>query len=136
MPNHIIDPTYFWDAVEEFAFNYQAFIVNKDGVDDYGNTKLTYTETVVRGSLQTKGLSISQKTSGNTNEMNYEFYCMSTYRLNIGDIIQYKNNYLRVNSMHEYDEYGVRTCELAMIQLTAYRDFAEYLKYRNGTEIV
>ena len=132
MLNHVIDPTYFYDAIEEFAFNYTAYIVSNDGVDELGNSKLTYTQTTIRGSLQTQGLKVTQSTSGNKNSMDYNFYCKSLYRINIGDIIQYKDNYLRVNDMHEYDEYGVRQCSLTMIQLSAYRDFAEYLKYING----
>lgn len=134
--NHLIDPTYFWDAVEEFSFNYKIYVVNDMDVDDYGRTKITYKENIIRGSLQTQGLKLNQSKKGNLNELEYDFYCKSLYRINIGDIIEYKNNYLRVDSVHDYDEYGVRSAHLVMISLAAYRDFADYLDYINGKKLV
>lgn len=134
--NHLIDPTFFYDAIEEFAFDYCIYVVNKDGVDDYGNTKLTYQKEMIRGSLQIQGHSERQSKSGNTHEVKYMFYCKSLYRIDIGDIIEYNNVFLRVNAIHPYDEYGVREASLTMIQLSAYRDFADYLKFIRGQKLV
>lgn len=135
--NHVIDPTYFYDAIEEFSFNYVIHVVtDDDAIDDYGRRHVAYKQQSIRGSLQTDGVRESQSKSGNTQNMKYRFYCKSLYRINIGDIIEYKGDYLRCNFVHEYDEYGVREAELSMIQLTAYRDFADYIKYIKGEKLV
>lgn len=134
--NHLIDPTYFYDAIEEFAFNYVIYVLTGKTLDEYGETKNTYMKTTIRGSLQTQGLSLNQEMSGNVYKLAYNFYCKSLYRINIGDVIKYQNNYLRVISMKEYDGFGVRSCSLEMIQLSAYRDLAEYIKFIEGEELV
>lgn len=134
--NHLVDPTYFYDAIEEFAFNYTIFVVEKDRVDEYGNTKLQYRKQKIRGSLQVQQKSERQSKDGNTYEVRYKFYCKSLYRIDIGDIVEYNGDYLRVNDVHPYDEYGVREASLEMIQLAAYRDFADYLKYIEGIKLV
>lgn len=134
--NHSIDPTYFYDAIEEFAFDYKIYVITDNDVDDYGNTVNVYKEMIIRGSLQSEGKNLNQSKKGNTNEWNYKFYCKSLYRIDIGDIIEYKNNYLRVNSIRDYDEYGVREADLKVISLAAYRDFADYLDYINGKKLV
>lgn len=135
--NHVIDPTFFYDAVENFAFDFDIYVQQDDNVlDDYGNSKLSYKKETIRGSLQSDGNRLRQSKDGNTHDMTYRFYCMSLYRINIGDIIEYKGNYLRVNFVQDYDEYGVRSAELTMIKLTAYRDFADYLKYITGVKLV
>lgn len=134
--NHLVDPTYFYDAINEFAFNYTIYIVEKDSVDEYGNTKLQYRKQTINGSLQVQTKTERQSKSGNTHEVRYMFYCKSLYRIDIGDIIEYNGDYLRVNGTHPYDEYGVREASLEMIQLAAYRDFADYLKYLQGVKIV
>lgn len=134
--NHLVDPTYFYDAIEEFAFNYTIFVVEKDCVDEYGNTKLQYRKQKIRGSLQVQQKSERQSKDGNTYEVRYKFYCKSLYRIDIGDIVEYNGDYLRVNDVHPYDEYGVREASLEMIQLAAYRDFADYLKYIEGIKLV
>ena len=36
----------------------------------------------------------------------------------------------------DYDEYGVREVRLTMINLAAYRDFADYLDYIHGKKLV
>ena len=77
-----------------------------------------------------------QSKDGNTKEMRYNFYCKSLYRIDIGDIIEYKNRYLRVESVKDFDEYGVRECSLLMVQLTKYRDLADYIKYLQGEKLV
>lgn len=135
--NHLIDPTFFFDAIEEFSFNYPIYVVNKDGdVDEYGNTKLTYTQKTIRGSLQIKTKQERQSKDGSTMDVEYDFYCKSLYRIDIGDIIEYDNNFLRCYDVHPYDEYGCREASLRMIQLSAYRDFADYIKYLRGEKLI
>ena len=54
--NHNIDPTYFYDAIEEFAFDYKIYVVNEDEeLDDYGRKKNTYTQQIINDSLQSQG---------------------------------------------------------------------------------
>lgn len=134
--NHVIDPTYFYDAIEEFSFNYTLYVVTGKTINAAGKTVTTYTTKTVRGSLQSKGKHLSQSIEGNTVTIDYDFYCKSLYRIDIGDIMVYKNNYLMVDSVQDYDEYGVRSCTLQQIQLTAYRDLADYIAYLEGRKIV
>lgn len=135
--NHVIDPTYFWDAIEEFTFKYTIYTVTDDtDVDDYGNVITKYDMQTIAGSLQSDGTQEHQSKTGNTQVRKYRFYCKSLYRINIGDIIEYKGNYLRVNFVQDYDEYGVREAKLTMIKLASYRDFADYIKYLNGRKLV
>ena len=37
---------------------------------------------------------------------------------------------------NDYDEFGVRGAKLTQIELTQYRDFADYLAYLNGDKLV
>ena len=135
--NHNIDPTYFYDAIDEFAFDYKIYVVNEDEeLDDYGRKKNTYTQQIINGSLQSQGLTEKQSKSGNTHDKSYKFYCKSLYKINIGDIIEYKGEYFRTNFVQDYDEYGVREATLKMITLTQYRDFADYIKYLSGEKLV
>lgn len=134
--NHLVDPTFFYDVIEEFAFDYDIYIEQPDSVDDYGNTKINYKKERIRGSLQVQGKPLRQSKSGNTMDVQYMFYCKSLYRIDIGDIIEYDNSFLRCIDVHPYDEYGVREARLQMIQLTAYRDFADYIKFIKGQKIV
>ena len=134
--NHLIDPSYFYDAIEEFAFDYDIYVQTGEERDERYKTKITYTKMTIRGSLQTHGLSIEHRKTGNIMSNEYNFYCKSLYRISIGDFINYKNVWLHVDDVHEYDEWGVREAKLRMIQLTAYKDLAEYVKYINGEEIV
>ena len=136
MQNHVIDPTYFYDCIEEFSFDYNIYVVEKKEIDASGNVKRTYSKNVIRSSLQSQGVELRQSKDGNTKEMRYNFYCKSLYRIDIGDIIEYKNRYLRVESVKDFDEYGVRECSLLMVQLTKYRDLADYIKYLQGEELV
>lgn len=136
MQNHVIDPTYFYDCVEEFSFDYNIYVVEKKEIDAGGNVKRTYSKNAIRGSLQSQGVNLQQSKDGNTKEMRYNFYCKSLYRIDIGDIIEYKNRYLRVESVKDFDEYGVRECSLRMVQLTKYRDLADYIKYLQGEKLV
>ena len=134
--NHVIDPTYFYDAIDEFAFNYIIYVVNDTEIDDYGKVITTYKQNIINGSLQSDGVRERQSKSGTTQDKKYRFYCKSLYRIDIGDIIEYKDNYLRVNFVKDYDEYGVREAELQVIKLSMYRDFADYIKYLKGEKLV
>ena len=134
--NHVIDPTYFYDAIEWFAFNYDWYVVSDTGLDDLGRRINTFQKMTIRGSLQPQGTSLNQSTAGNTENLKYEFYCKSLYRINIGDFIFYKNRWLHVDGVHDYDEWGVRQASLTMINLNDYHDFQEYLSYLNGGTIV
>ena len=136
--NHLVDPTYFWDAIEEFSFDYTIYVVTDDSnIDEYGIRHESFSKETIRGSLQSEGLRLVQTKEGNTHERTYSFYCKSIYRINIGDIIEYKNEYLRCDSLtNDYDEFGVRAAKLTAIELTQYRDFADYLAYINGDKLV
>lgn len=134
--NHVIDPTYFYDAIEEFSFNFVIYVVTGKTLNANGKYTYSYANQIIRGSLQSQGKSLEQSKEGNTDEVRYNFYCKSLYRIDIGDVIEYKGKYLRVESIRDYDEYGCRSAELRMIQLTAYRDLAAYIKYLNGEELV
>ena len=134
--NHLIDPTYFYDCIEEFAFNYDAYIVDNVYVDDYGRKITKFLKTTIRGSLQSQGTRLSQSKKGNTQNKSYDFYCKSLYRINIGDFIKYQDIWLHVNSVNDYDEWGVRRCSLTMVNLSNYKDLAEYVKYIEGETII
>ena len=134
--NHVIDPTFFWDAIEEFSFDYTIYINTSKTVDEYGRRKLGYTKEIIRGSLQSQGSRVNRSKSGNTDTKSYEFYCKSLYRINKNDVIEYNNDYFIVVGIQDYDEYGVRSASLNQIQLTAYRDLADYVNYLKGDKIV
>lgn len=134
--NHVIDPTYFFDAIEEFSFNYNIYVVVNEGLDKFGKRISNYDKQTIRGSLQLDELKLNQSKQGNTHEASAKFYCKSLYRINIGDIIEYKNNYYRVEAFQPYDEFGVREASLKMIKLAQYRDLADYLKYLKGEKII
>lgn len=134
--NHLIDPHFFYDAIEEFAFDYDIYVQVDETTDEYYRKKYIFEKRTIRGSLQTQGLSLNLSKDGNTMINEYDFYCKSLYRINIGDFIFYKNTWLHCNSVHEYDEWGVREAHLTMVQLSAYKDLEEYVKYINGEKIV
>ena len=134
--NHLIDPSYFYDAIEEFAFDYDVYVKTGETQDEYYRTKASFQKQTIRGSLQTSGLSLTQSKTGNTQTNEYNFYCKSLYRIGIGDFIFYKGQWLHVDSVHEYDEWGVREAHLTMVQLSSYKDLEEYVKYIEGQEIV
>lgn len=137
MLNHIIDPTFFWDAIEEFSFDYDIYVVTDKYIDDEGYEQRLYSKEVIRGSLQSNGISLHQSKEGNTKSKTYDFYCKSLYRINIGDVIEYKNNFYLVNDVNnDYDEYGVRAAKLTMIDLTDYQDLSDYIKYLSGEKLV
>ena len=134
--NHVIDPTWFYEAVEEFAFNYPWFYEGDIAVNDLGEKTTSFVKDTIRGSLQSQGTSLNQSKNGNTEQMTYEFYCMSKYRIKIGDFILYKNRWLHVDSVRDFDEWGVRSCKLTMVNLNNYKDLLESVKYLKGQELV
>lgn len=134
--NHLIDPTYFFDAIEEFAFDYDMYVKKGKTIDDRGRVRYEYFKTIIRGSLQSGGTTINRSKEGNYENMTYNFYCKSLYRINIGDFIFYKNRWLIVNTVRDYDEWGCRSAELQMVNLNNYKDFKEWLKYQEGEIII
>ena len=134
--NHVIDPTFFFDAIEEFSFDYDIYVVIDKKLDSGGREKITFDKTTIRGSLQSNGTTLSQSFEGNETRMSYNFYCKSLYRINIGDVIFYKGHYLRCDSVQDFDEFGVRACTLQKIQLASYRDLFDYIKYLEGEKII
>lgn len=134
--NHVIDPTFFYDAIEEFSFNYDIYVVVKNGLNEAGKTAITFDKQIIRGSLQSQGEVLVQSETGNMITMRYAFYCKSLYRIDIGDVIVYKNRYLLCKEVRDYDEYGVRSANLEQIQLSSYRDLRDYIRYLNGEELV
>lgn len=134
--NHVIDPTFFYDAIEEFSFNYDIYVIVKKGLNEAGKTAITFDKQIIRGSLQSQGTVLVQSETGNMTMMRYDFYCKSLYRINIGDVIVYKNRYLLCKEVRDYDEYGVRSASLEQIQLSSYRDLRDYIRYLNGEVLV
>lgn len=134
--NHVIDPTFFFDSIEEFSFDYDIYIVLESDLDDSGRERLTFNKQTIRGSLQSDGTTLSQSFEGNVTKMSYNFYCKSLYRINIGDVIFYNGHYLRCDSVHDFDEFGVRSCTLQKIQLALYRDLRDYVKYLEGVKTI
>lgn len=134
--NHIIDPTFFYDAIAQFAFNFDWYPQMGVSINDLGKQTYTYDHKIISGSLQSQGTNLSQSVDLNTENMQYRFYCKSLYRISVGDFMNYKERYLRVIAVRDYDEYGVRSATLQMINLVNYKDFAEYLKYLEGEIIV
>lgn len=136
MQNHVLDPTYFYDAIEMFAFNYDWYVTDNFIIDDLGRKITKFKKETIRGSLQSRGTEYSQKLSGNIENMSYEFFCKSIYRINVGDFIFYKDRWLIVTFVQDYDEWGVRNCKLNMINLNNYKDLQDYIKYLNGEKII
>lgn len=134
--NHVIDPNYFDEAIEEFAFDYNWFVRTGVTVDDLGRSVTKFEQQTIHGSLQPEGSNINFRVEGNTTNLKYKFYCKSLYRITTGDFILYKNRYLHVDGWHDYDEWGVRECSLTMVNLSEYHDFKEYLEYLEGEKIV
>lgn len=134
--NHVIDPTFFNDAINEFAFEYDAYIVKDKIIDDYGRIVSKFEKQKVVGSLQSSGKRLNQTKTGNTESWSYNFYCKSMYRLDIGDFIYYNDKWLHVIAINDYDEWGVRSCTLNMVQLSSYKDLQEFVKYQQGDIII
>ena len=134
--NHVIDPTYFFDAILEFAFDYDWYVMTGWEIDEMKRKVAKFDKQTINGSLQPQTGSIDFRKEGNTNKLTYKFYCKSLYRINLGDFIYYKDRYLHVDAIQDYDEWGVREASLTMVNLTDYRDFQAYLDYLNGEKSV
>lgn len=133
---HIVPPTFFNQALNLFSAEYDWYIAVEKFIDDMGKPKIKYEKRTIKGSLQPKASAINFEKTGNTVKQSYDFYCSAIYRINIGDIICYYGNWLQVNEMQPYDEWGVRHCGLDMININAYRDLEEYAKFINGEETI
>lgn len=133
---HVIDPTFFYDAINEFSFNYTLYVVSGKTVNEYGKRVLTYTQQVVSGSLQSQGSQVVRSKTGKTDTKIYKFYCKSLYRVNKDDVLYYNNEYFVCTGVQDYDEYGVREATFELVQLTQYRDLADYVKYLQGVKLV
>lgn len=134
--NHVIDPTFFFDAILEFTFDYDWYAVKGIKTDEMKRRVTEFEKLTINGSLQPQQGSINFRSEGNTHTLKYKFYCKSLYRINSGDFIHYKNRWLHVDEWQDYDEWGVREVSLTMVNLTDYRDFESYLKYLEGEESV
>lgn len=135
--NHVNDPSYFYDAIEMFSFDYTIFVLtSKNVLDDYGRRIEEYTHHTIRGSLQSQGTSVNRSKSGNIQSRTYNFYCKSLYRIDIGDIIKYNHNYLICVNVQDYDEWGVREATLEMTDLASHRNLADYVNFLEGEKIV
>lgn len=134
--NHVIDPQYFWDAIEEFSFDFDIYVLVSKDLDEYGMQDHKYEKRTIRGSLQPKVDKIIESKTGNTIQCTHAFYCKSLYRIDKGDIIEYNGLYLRCEDTKPIDEFGVRSAKLRMIQLTEYRDLNAYVKFLNGEELI
>lgn len=132
MSRHIIDPTFFDDAIDLYSFEYEAYIASNVVRDEYGFERTTFDKVMIRGSLQTQGSRLTQNKSGNIVNNSFKFYYKSEYRLNIGDFIFYDNKLLHVIDSQTYNEYGVRECSLQMTQLNEHRDLAEFIHLQTG----
>lgn len=135
--NHVIDPTFFWDAIQMIGeFEYDVYVfVEHDKDEDYKVTK-TYNKTTIKGSLQSQGNKVIKEVTGNKTEHIYEFYCRSLYRINNGDFIEYKGKLLLVYETHDFDEYGVRWAALKEVNLYEYQDLQDYMAYLEGEKFV
>lgn len=129
---HVIDPTYFYDALAMFSFPFDWYIEKDVFTDEYGYRRKKYEKATIIGSLQSQGKQLTQSTRGNTYSWRYDFYCKSLYRIDVGDFIVYKHKLLHVDGVRDYDEWGVRSCTMTMVSLTAYKDLSEYIKYLTG----
>lgn len=136
MGKHIIDPTFFYDVIEEFTFSYNIYV--REGVtsDENFNRKNTYSKTEIEGSFQGQGLRVKQDSKGNTETETVKFYCKSIYRINKYDVLEYNGNYYVVDEVINYDEYGVREASASMINLAQRQDFSDWLKYIRGDKLV
>lgn len=134
---HVMDPTFFVPAIDEFKFGYEFYHVVGHGRDEYGRITTKYEQTTIYGSLQPETPSYEQSPTGNMVTKRFRFYCLSLYRIDLGDFIHKGDEWLRVNApAMAYDEYGVRECGLEMVDLASYRDLADYVAYIEGKKLV
>lgn len=134
--NHVIDPTFFYDAIDEFAFEYDIYVKTSETVNEQGVQVSGFTNKKIRGSLQIRDKQQNTSKEHTTTKVEYDFYCKSLYRIKEGDFIHYDDVWLYCDRVHPYNEYGVREAHLVAVELTDYRDLAEYVKYLEGEKIV
>ena len=135
LQNHVVDPTWFDDAIELFAFDYDWYVQAGFKCDELGRRITKFDKLTIRGSLQPGRTTHQFSKDGNTDTMTYDFYCKNIYRITNGDFIIYKNRCLLVDDWNDYDEYGVRSCRLRLVNLNNYKDLKEYLDYLNGDKV-
>ena len=133
---HIVDPTFFDDALHEFDFAVDWYVRTSKTQNALGKMINLYTKTTIIGSLQSRGVDYRQRKEGNVEEMRYDFFCKSLYRIKNGDYLNYKNKWLKVDRVQDYDEWGVRECSTIEVNLMQENDLNEYVKYLNGEIIV
>lgn len=134
--NPLIDPSTFVEVIDEFKIELDALIKTTTEVNDLGKKVKKYKKEVVEGSLQSKGKEETIEGTGNKVIWKYKFYCLAIFRLNIDDYILYKEKLLRVKSFQDYDEWNVRELDLESVDISAYRDPYEYIKFINGEVII
>lgn len=133
---HIVDPTFFDDVLHEFEIKVDWYVRTGKSINNLGKQVNTFTKTTIIGSLQSRGVKYNLRKDGNIEEMRYEFFCKSLYRIKNGDFLEYKNKYLMVEHIQDYDEWGVREASLIEVNLMQYNDLKEYIKYLKGEIIV
>lgn len=133
---HVIDPTFFFDALDLFAFEVEWYHVKSRTINEYGYQKDEFEKLFAYGSLQSEGNTLEQNKEGNTSQWNYNFYCRSMTRIEIGDFLVYKHKLLHVDSVRDLDEWGVRSCSCTMVTLTAYKDLQDYIYYLTGQKLI
>ena len=82
---HFIDPYFFLEAVLEFATEFDWYPLTGYEIDDLGRRVSKFDKQKIIGSLQPQRSSIDFRKEGNTHSLTYNFYCMSKYRINLGD---------------------------------------------------
>lgn len=136
MNHHIVDPSFFKDVILMYGTLFDAYFVSGVIVDEFGMQKSKFEKLEIEGSLQTQGTKLVQRSSGNVRRHMFEFYCMSKYRLRIGDFIVYDSKLLHITDMQSFDEYGVRKCDLEMTQLNEHQDLQEFIRTLTGDESI
>lgn len=130
---HIVDPTFYDDAIAEFDDDYTVYVAGDMIIDEYGNQTRNYTSHKIRGSLQSDGKRINKNSNGgNTYTWNFHFYCKSCYPLEINDYILFEGKLLLVTSVTDRDEAGVRWADLEMTNLAAPQDLKNFDKFEDG----
>lgn len=133
---HVIDPSYFDDAIAEFATYYDWYPQTGKTTDDLGRRHTSFDHQQIYCSLQPSESSLNQKNTGNITSKTYNLYCKSIYRVEIGDFVKFGNDWLHVDGVQNYDLWGVRQAKLTMVNLNSYVDFRDYIRYLDGELIV
>ena len=131
---NVMDPWFFWGAIDMFEFPYVWFVKKKQEKDKPGRIVHGYEKKEIRGSLQSQGFTKNFNTSGNTTSHKYMFYCKAIYQIGIDDYIYYQGNLLHVDGVtvdYTY-EYGIRACSLTVVQLIENRNLDDVEKFLEG----